>query len=98
MKSEMANAIEEKLDAHGRRLLASGQLRGPLDIVLRTQSPITSEQESKIRNAGCVLRSKLGNVLSGVVDDATRLAEIAQLPFVQQIELSRPMFQEGQGH
>jgi len=90
---QVGDELRKKLDARGRRRLARGGLTGRVEILLRTESEMTPEQRAQLVRVGCQVHFETGNVLSaaGAVE---RLEELAALPFVRRIELSRPMFQE----
>jgi len=89
----MSDVLRKKVDARGRHQLAQGTLTGMIEALIRTEAPPTPHQQQAILAAGCVIRSIVGNVLSAATD-AARLEDLAQLPFVRKIELSRPMFEE----
>ncbi|MGH8059956.1 MAG: hypothetical protein ACREOH_22410 [Candidatus Entotheonellia bacterium] len=89
----MSETLQKKIDTRGRRQLAQGMLTGQVEVLIRTEVPPSSQQQRDLLASGCIVRSIVGNVLSAVVDVA-RLEEVAQLPIVRKIELSRPMFQE----
>jgi hypothetical protein len=89
----MADMLQQKLDLHGRRQLAQGDPADLAEVLIRTAAPITHEQQAELEQAGCEIRSIVGNVLSGVVMLAN-LAALANLQFVRKIELSRRLYQE----
>lgn len=92
----MSDILWKKLDARGRRQVTEGIHTGAVEALIRTEAPLTPEQELELQQAGYEIRSAAGDVLSGWIADTARLEEIASLPFVRKIELSRPMYQEGQ--
>jgi hypothetical protein len=91
----MSDILRKKLDARGRRQLAEGTHTGAVEALIRTEAPVTPEQELALRRAGAEIRSVAGDVLSAWIADIARLEEIASLTFVRKIELSRPLYQEG---
>lgn len=90
----MSKELQQKLNSRGRHQLESGNFSGIVEVLIRTQRPLNSDQKQQMRQAGCRLRSIMGNVLTGMVTDVEHLENVAQLPFVCQMELSTPMFQE----
>jgi hypothetical protein len=90
----MPDDWREKLDVRGRYELAEGRLRDPLEVLIRTEAPLTARQRGELIEAGCELLTAAGTVLSGTVADPKRLERIAGLRFVQRIEVSRAMHQE----
>jgi hypothetical protein len=91
----MSDTLRRKVDARGRFQLAQGVITGAVEALIRTEAPVTAAQQSELRAAGLDQYSAFGNVLSGAIADPSRLEAVARLPFVQKIELSRPLFEEG---
>ena len=89
----MGQATRKKLDARARFRLPQGDLKGVVEILIRTAAPIDSHQRAELVRAGGTVRTVVGNVLSATTN-ASSLETIAQLPFVRKIELSRTMFNE----
>jgi hypothetical protein len=90
----MADEWRKKLDAQGRYQLAEGALRDPIEVLIRTEAPLTANQRQELIEAGCAPLTVVGNVLTGTITDPAHLERTARLPFVRRIELSRPMQQE----
>ncbi len=90
----MIEALLQKLDARGLYQLERGRRRGRFEVLLRTVTPPTPEERIALRDAGAITRSIAGNVMSATIASAARLEEVARLPFVSQIEVSRAMFDE----
>lgn len=90
----MADEWRKKLDARGRFDLDAGRLQDPLEVLIRTDSPLTAIQLDALVAAGCEVLTVRGTVLSGTVADPRSLERIAGLPFIRRIETSRPMQQE----
>ena len=90
----MADDWRKKLDARGRYELDAGMLQDPLEVLIRTEAPLTAGQRDALIEAGCELLTVGGTVLSGRVTDPRRLERIAGLPFIRRIEVSRAMHQE----
>ena len=89
----MNQALRRKLDARARFDLPRGELKGVIEVLIRTAAPIDSQQKAELFQAGGRVRTVMGNVLSATVNAAS-LETVAQLPFVRKIELSRAMFNE----
>ena len=83
-----------KLDPRSRRRLATGSLEGTLEALLRTERPMTPSQEQELHDAGWQARSKIGTVVSGTILDPDHIVAVARLPFVRQVEISQPMYEE----
>ena len=89
----ISDVLRRKLDSRGRRALTQGKAGDTVECLIRTNEPVTHAMRTELSNAGCTARTATGAVLSAVAD-AKRLDEVAQLPFVLRIELSRDMFEE----
>ena len=88
----MGEALK-KLDARARFQLPRGELKGLVDVLIRTAMPISPQQRVELFQAGGKVRSVVGTVLSATINAAS-LEAVARLPFVRKIELSRSMFDE----
>jgi hypothetical protein len=88
----MDDIIKQTLDARVQHQLARGELQGPVEVLILMDSPPTRQQQAELRATGCEMRSAAGNVFSGTVADPANLEQLARLPFVRKIEVSRPMF------
>ncbi len=89
----MREALAKKLDARTRFQLPRGELKGFVEVLIRTAAPMDSGQKAELSRAGGQVRTMIGNVVSATMN-ATSLEAVAQLPFVRKIELSRTMFNE----
>lgn len=89
----MGEALQKKLDARARFQLPRSELKGLVEVLIRTVAPLNSQQQAELFQAGGKVRSVIGNVLSATVNAAS-LEAVAKLPFVRKIELSRNMFNE----
>lgn len=89
----MSKELQQKLNSRGKHQLESGNLSGMVEVLIRAQRPLNSEQKQQMREAGCRLRTVTGAV-STMVTDVEHLENVARLPFVSHIELSTEMFQE----
>ena len=92
--SMMNEMLRQKVDARGRGQLMKGEISGPIEILVRTDAPVSSRERRELRAVGVDIHSVMGNILSAETD-ADHLTEVAELPFVQQIELSRAVYEEG---
>jgi hypothetical protein len=90
----MDDLLREKLDARAQHQLPRGELKGPVEVLIRTDAPPTPQQQAELQAAGCNMRSAAGNVVSGTVAEPANLEEVARLPFVRKIEVSRPMYSQ----
>jgi hypothetical protein len=88
----MDDSLREKLDARAQHQLSHGELKGPVEVLIRMDTGPTRRQQAELQAAGCNMRFAAGNVVSGTVAEPANLAEVARLGFVRQIEVSRPMF------
>ena len=89
----MHEALAKKLDARARFQLPRGELKGLVEVLIRTSGPLDSKQQAELFRAGGKVRTMMGNIVSATLN-ATSLEAVAQLPFVRRIELSRTMFNE----
>jgi hypothetical protein len=92
-QSNTTPILDHKLDARGRRQLSRGELAGDVELMVRTEFEVTSSEQETLCEAGLKVHFVSGNVLSGAVA-AERLAEVAELPFVRRIEVSRALYPE----
>lgn len=83
----------KKLDARGRQLIGKLNPDAEVEIFLRLEFDPTSEQLDALQSAGCRLGSSAGNILTARVA-VSRLEELAELPFVSSLQLSRELFRE----
>lgn len=84
----------KKLDPRGRRRLNRGELEGPIEALIRTERTPSPEEEASLRRVGWRTRSAVAHVLSGTVAGPRELEELIRLPFIRQVELSRPLHEE----
>ena len=87
----------KKIDPRGRSLVEKQSLPTGAEVLLRLEGPLSADQDRELCDAGWTVRSSLGNVASGVVQDAAGLEAIARLDFVRQIQVAAPMFDEPGG-
>lgn len=89
----MNEALLEKTDARTRRVLSQGE-PGSYEALIRTASLITAEERARLEMAGFITFCVVGTVLSGAIPSSGCLDAVAELPFVEEIELSRPLYEE----
>jgi hypothetical protein len=92
--STLLAADLRKIDPRARHGLATGELSGSIEVLLRTTGAMSDSQQRQLRAAGCDFRVAVGNVATGVIGDARQLEAVARLPFVRQVEVSRPLSAE----
>lgn len=68
-------------------------MRGDIEFQLRAGAPLDDADLKRLAKAGCRLYSTVGALASGVAE-AEQMTAVAELPFVEQIELSRELFAE----
>jgi hypothetical protein len=83
-----------KLDAVARRRLAEGTLTAPVEVLLRLAWPPGATEEAVLKAAGCEPLAISGTAVSATVARPEQLDAVARLPFVERIELARPLHQE----
>jgi len=85
--------LSRKLDARAQIQIATGELGDDLEVMLRLDEDLTNDQQRSLENAGCTFKSAHGKV---VIGQSKRIAleDIAELDFVQRIEVSRTLYQE----
>lgn len=87
----VSDILLQKLSARDRHHARRGGMTGPIEVLLHTDAPLSPEREELLRQAGGEPRFPTHTVLSVGLDDAARLEDIAQLPFIRRIDLDRPM-------
>jgi hypothetical protein len=90
----MSQTLSRKVGARGRHLLTGGRITGRVEAFIRTVSPITPEQEEELRAAGVTPYSIQAEILAGAIEGPGSLESVAQLPYVEKIELSRELYDE----
>jgi hypothetical protein len=83
----------KKLDARGRRMLEKLDPNTEVELLMRLDFAPDADQLQTLQQIGCCIGSGAGNVLTTRVT-ASRLAELAELPFVSSLQLSREVFDE----
>jgi len=89
----MDRHVLQKFDARSRQAVEEGRLRGDVEFQLRADAPLKAAELQRLAQAGCRLYSSIGRLASGVAE-AGQVTTVAELPFVEQIELSKDLFVE----
>ena len=89
----MDRHVLQKFDARSRQAVEEGRLRGDVEFQLRSDAPLVDADLERLAQAGCRLYSSIGRLASGIAA-AGQVAAVAELPFVEQIELSKDLFPE----
>jgi hypothetical protein len=87
----MSKALYEKLNVWGQWQLEQGILGDIIEVLVRTEKPLSPQQKDKLQEIGYRTFSVAGNFSSGSVSNIGQLEKVAELPFVRQIELSFPL-------
>jgi hypothetical protein len=84
---------QQKLDPHGRRAVdeAPADDDRDLDVALRLNEPGAIEE---VIHAGLELHATIGSIVTGRVRGAEGLRRIASLSCVDEVQLSRPMYDD----
>jgi hypothetical protein len=89
----MDRHVLQKFDARSRQAVEEGRLRGNVEFQLRSGAPLDDSDLKQLAQAGCRLYSSMGRLASGIAE-AGQVTAVAELPFVEQIELSKELFPE----
>jgi len=89
----LSETLQKKLDSRGRRQVAAGAVTGKVDLMVRTEDEVTPQQQQELMRIGCKIDFVTGNVFTATIQ-VDRLDDLAKLPYVRRIELSRLMFVE----
>ena len=85
-----------KIDPYGRRHLDEGIPDTGLEITVRVARDNPAARVAGLRQAGLEVQFTMDDVIVGRVADATCLARLASLPFVQEVQVSRPLRAEAE--
>ena len=89
----MDRHVLQKFDARSRQAVEEGRLRGAIEFQLRAEGPLKAAEIQRLAQTGCRLYSTVGPLASGIAE-AGQMTAVAELPFVEQIELSKNLFPE----
>lgn len=84
--------IRKKSDAAAREALANGKPEQCLEVLVRVTGSTNSVRD-EMEHSGLKIHSTTGAVATGVITVA-RFAQLAALPFVRRVELSRALYSE----
>ncbi len=84
----MDTLLLKKIDPRTRNRVPA---TGAIEILIRTQGPVSPEQKRCLAEAGFAAHATLGRILEGEVTGRSQLENVARLAFVSEIEISRPM-------
>jgi len=88
----VVNAIRQKCDVAAREVLESNDPTRRLEVLVRIAGSAPSLQ-AELERSGLEVHSTTGPIATGVIA-AGKLEQLAALPFVRRVELSRALFQE----
>lgn len=90
----MAEDVAKKINALARRELRRAVPGEPIEVLLRLAAPMTDAERGELLQAGCKPASEMGNVVSARIENADRVADVARLPFVRAVDVSRVLYSE----
>lgn len=83
-----------KLDPYGRLLLDEGLPAAGVDVTVRVDRG-DSAAAQEVERAGLQVHAQVGDIVVGHVANAADLGHIAELPCVQEVQLARPLYEDG---
>jgi hypothetical protein len=86
--------IRQKVNAWEWQQLTTSGLRGRVQYLIRAEKPVTDEEYETVHRLVRRTPKRLGRILTGITE-AEHVLQIAKLPFVRRIEVSRLLFEEG---
>jgi hypothetical protein len=90
----MSDEVRKKMNALSRRQLQHVEAGKGIEVLIRLGAPITNSERRQLAEAGCEAFSEAGTIVSARIADASRVQEVARLPFVRRIDISRDLYQE----
>ncbi len=84
------NKLDGRLKQAWKEAVSKNQLELNLEILIKTNQPISNIQEKNLSNAGFVLRTKIKKINVGLIK-VQNLPEVANLKCVIALELAVPM-------
>jgi hypothetical protein len=82
---------ERKLDPYSRLQAEDGLLTDGAEVTVRLARPDVAMAQ-QVEEAGLKLHAKVGDILVGHVVDSAGLKHIAELDFVREVQLARPLY------
>lgn len=83
----------KKLDPYSRMQIEDGLPESGVEVTVRLTRPDAAAHQ--VEQAGLKLHAQVGDILVGRVDNPADLKQIAELDCVQEVQLSRPLYEEG---
>jgi hypothetical protein len=84
----------QKLDPYSRLQLENGLPAVGVDVTVRLTGKDTAAAR-QVERAGLKLHAQVGDILVGHVTNSTDLRHIAKLACVQEVQLARPLYEDG---
>ena len=81
-----------KLDPYSRMQMEDGLPTGGVDVTVRIIDKGAAGK--RVERAGLKLHAQVGDIIIGHVANTTDLRQIAELDCVQEVQLSRPLYEE----
>lgn len=91
-----ARGWQQKLDAYSRMQLEEGLPAEGIDVTVRLDCK-EADAPRQVVAAGLQLHAQVGEVVVGHVASSTDLEHLAELPCVQEVQLSRPLYEDRPG-
>ena len=88
----LVDEIHKKCDIAAREALASGDPEQRLEVLVRVAGSTRSVRD-ELERSGLEVHSATGPIATGIIT-AGRIAQLAALPFVRRVELSRALYSE----
>ena len=84
----------QKLDPYSRLQLDEGLPAAGIDVTVRLDSS-NAAAAREVEGAGLEVHAQVGDIVVGHVANATDLGQIAELDCVREVQLSRPLYADG---
>lgn len=84
-----------KFDPYSRMQMEDGLPAGGVEVTVRVTDKGAAAKQ--VERAGLKLHAQVGDIIVGHVADPTDLRQIAELDCVQEVQLSRPLYEERPG-
>lgn len=83
---------QRKLDPYGRLYVEEGLPAAGVDVTIRLTGP-DAQAASSLKEAGLQLHAQVGEIVAGRVAHLAHLRAVAELPCVQEVQMSRPLYE-----
>jgi hypothetical protein len=80
-----------KLDPYARHQLDAGLPPEGFDVAVRVTKDRANTASSELSQAGLQIYSSIGDVFAGRISDKATLNRVLSLPFVREVQVSRPL-------